>query len=115
MILVTYTQHNLSTNKKEMDYVNLKDLDAVVNWIWELGDKVMFKLIHNTVYLTQSGWKNLEVSTPNLIQVKNTSTNMYYTVQKVVSNEGILFEHIQHCSEQLIQPMALKRLEMKLK
>jgi len=115
MVLVTYTKHNLFTNKKEMDYVSLNNLNEFINWLRELGDDVMFKLIKKNRVLTQTGWKPIEVSIPNLIQVKDSGTNMYYTIDKVVSDDGIIFEHINHCSEELVRYIALKRVEINSK
>lgn len=108
MILVTFTRQALPDGKPVLDFVHLGSVEELPSWIQGLGTKMTFSLVKKKRRLTQEGWEKNTVLAANLIQVVDEAQNMLINVKKIVSGSGILFEDVKHCSEQIVDLMALK-------
>lgn len=115
MIIITFIKHNLNTDKKELDYTQLESIEDLLPWLKSIGGEIIYILTKNKKILTPSGWKKAYTPTANLLEVFNINQKILFRIQKVVSNEGILFEDIKHCSEQLVDYIALKCVKTKKK
>lgn len=111
MILITFIKHNLNTDKKELDYKQFKTIEELHSWLSCIGETLIYSLTKNNRVLTPSGSKKAHSSEVNLLEVMNKEENILFKVQKVVSNDGILFESIKHCSAELFDYIALKRVK----
>jgi hypothetical protein len=108
MILITYTRHTLADDKKQMDYVKLAALDEVWDWILSLGGRLSFSLTKKKRTLTQSGWEKFEVNPPDVFTIFLDDPRTVITLYRIVSEDGILFENIKHCSGTIVDLVASK-------
>lgn len=109
MILIAYTRRKEGTSKSKMDYTSVPDMDAFVDWFFKLGDKPHLNLPTQDTVLTEQGWiPNVVKPAICVMENKDTTHNMVISIKKIVSDEGILFEDIKHCSMRIVDYMALK-------
>jgi hypothetical protein len=108
MIVVTFTRQSLTEGKPVLDFVHLDTVDELPSWLQGMGTKLVFSLVKKKRRLTQDGWEKNTVLAANLIQTVDEAQNMLVNIKKIVSGDGILFEDVKHCSEQIVDLMALK-------
>jgi hypothetical protein len=108
MILVTFTRQALPDGKPVLDFVHLDTIDELPSWLQGMGTRLTFSLVKKKRRLTQEGWEKNTVLAANLIQIIDDGSQMLVNVKKIVSGSGILFEDVKHCSEQIVDLMALK-------
>jgi hypothetical protein len=108
MILITYTRLELATSKKQLDFVKLDSLDDIWGWLDGLGGQLVFQLTNKKKVLTPQGFKKCPVPVPNVIQIISEDENTLFNVEKIICERGILFSSITHCSEELVDYIALK-------
>jgi hypothetical protein len=107
MIVITFIAHDLAADKRWLDYIQLESLDELVGWLQGMGS-LTFNLNKKKRILTAAGWEKCPAPVPNLIQIKSNDGNMLFKLEKIVSNEGILYEDVKHCSERIVDLVALK-------
>ena len=108
MILITYTRLDITTSKKQLDYVKLEALEDVWGWLEGLNGQIVFSLNKKKRVLTPSGFRKSPVVVPNLLQVVSHDENTLFNVLKIVSDEGVLFDYILHSSEKIVDLVAAK-------
>lgn len=108
MILVLFRVHDLATDKTHLDFIQLDHPQDVLGWLSGLGDQVVFNLIKKNKVLTAAGWEKTSVPVPNLIQVISRDEKTLFKVEKIISDKGILYSDISHCSELIVDLMASK-------
>ena len=92
-----------------LDYISVDDITSFIEWFFTQGDKFNINLVQQEKILTYSGWIPRPVYPPvNILQAIDETLNTVTTIQKINSDEGILFEYIKHCSTQIVAQMALK-------
>lgn len=106
MILVTYTKE--SDAGKAADYKWFDSVEDFVGWFRMQGDNMTFSLVKKNRSFTQDGWVKKDVSTINSMSNLNRDTKTFLKVSKIITDKGILFEDIRHCSEEIVDCMALK-------
>ena len=111
MIVVTYIRSITATQKRELDYISVDNIESFIEWFFNQGSRFNINLVDTDKILTSTGWiPNPQPSIPvaNILQALDDTLDMVITVQKIVSDDGILFEYIKHCSQQIVRHMALK-------
>jgi hypothetical protein len=108
MIIIYYTRQILPSGSKQPDFAKVNTVEEFVDWFSSLGDRIMFNLVKKNRSLTPEGWEKSLAHSANVMQAYNTDQKMALTINKIVSDEGILFEDIKYCSEQIVDQMALK-------
>jgi hypothetical protein len=108
MILVTFTRQSIGSAHKQMDYGWFDNVESIIEWFNNQGDKPEYNLIKKNRSLTQYGWIDGTQLPAQVLRTTNTAIKIITQVDEIVSDEGILFSDIQHCSEQIIDCMALK-------
>ena len=109
MLLVTYIIQNIITGTSQMDYSTFETWGELYRWLTGYDGELIFSLNKQNYTLTSEGWEKMNVSPANLIQVRvDSPEKMFITVDKIVSDDGIIFENIKHCSETIIDLMSLK-------
>lgn len=108
MILITYTEYNLETQTKQLDYVQLKTLNDIWDWLKKFDGEINFILNRKKRTLTPKGWVPLTQNISNIIQIITNNGKMVVNIDKIISNYGIIFESINHCSQHFSLLIALK-------
>jgi hypothetical protein len=108
MILVTYKQHFKGGSKPRLDYKQFETVQAFVDWFHSQGSRLYYRLIKKNRTLSPEGWDKKRPHDIVFLQAKDDTLNMLTTIDKVVSNEGILFEDVKHCSDVIVDCIALK-------
>jgi hypothetical protein len=108
MIYTYYTRQFLDTNIKQPDFVILNTVDEFIEWLLKQGDRITFNLVSKNRILTHEGWKKQVVPSAHLIQAYDSTQKIFITINRIVSDEGVLFDNIKHCSKVIIDEMALK-------
>lgn len=108
MILIVFTRATPPDYRKQLDYARLDTLDEFWEWLNRQGEKLTYSLNKKKRTLTPSGWDKSGANPANLIQVIQGDPRMVTTIERIVSEDGILFENIKHCSESLVSLIALK-------
>ena len=109
MIFAAFTRQPIEgTSKKQADYQKFTDVDAFVDWFRAQGDKLVYSLSKKNRSLTQNGWVRRDSSPAQILQAIDSSLKMVTTIDRIVSDEGILFDNVIHCSEELVSCIASK-------
>ena len=108
MILATFTRQSLDSNHKQADYQWFDNLNSFVDWYKNQGDKLVYSLRAGKKSLTQNGFVTFIESPASILQVTDTTLRIHTEVEKLISDEGLIFNNIQHSSQQLVNCMLLK-------
>ena len=108
MIFAIFTRQTLEGGKKQADYNQFTSVEEFVDWFQNQGDRLLFSLSKRNRSFTQNGWVRKEGSPAQILQAIDSSLKMVTTIDRITSNEGILFESIKHTAESIVDCMALK-------
>jgi hypothetical protein len=106
MILIVFTVHDLGTDKKHLDFIQLDHPQDFLGWLSGLGSQIVLNLTKKNRVFTAAGWEKTSIPVPNLIQVISDNEKVLFKVDSVRSDKGILFEDVKHCSEQFVDLVA---------
>lgn len=107
MILVTFTRKFVEQPQQQAEYKWFESVELFVDWLQQQGT-LAFSLSKGTRSFTQHGWVKRIQSPAQTMQAMDTTLKMVIKVNKIIADEGILFEDVKHCSEQIVDCMALK-------
>lgn len=107
MILVTFTRQFLDSDKPQAEYKWFETVEQFIDWLKQQGDLV-YSLTKGSRSFTQHGWVKKIESPAQVLQATDTSLKMVVKVNKVIADDGILFEDVKHCSGLIVDWMALK-------
>jgi hypothetical protein len=108
MIFAVFTRQPVGGGVKQADYKQFTSIEEFVDWYQKQGDRLLFNLSKRNRSFTQNGWVKQISSPAQILQAIDTGLKMVTNVIKVVSDDGIIFEYINHSSEALVDCMALK-------
>ena len=108
MIFAVFTRRPIGEGTKQADYKQFASIEEFVDWFQNQGDRLLFSLSKRNRSFTQNGWVRKESSPAQILEAIDTSLKMVTNVQKVVSDDGILFDNVIHCSEELVSCIASK-------
>ena len=109
MIFVTYILHSKLFDRKVHDYATFESISEFLNWFESQGDELYFSLTSGKESLTESGWVKQIESPAQILRVVDTKRKTVTRINTVISDDGILFDDIRHCSKSFVRQMALKR------
>jgi hypothetical protein len=110
MIFAIFTRQPIDGGKKQADYKQFTSVEEFVDWYQKQGDKLLFSLGYKKRILTESGWIKLDVPAANFMQAIDTKYKIVVDIKRVVRDDGILFDDVTHCSEELVSCIASKRV-----
>jgi hypothetical protein len=108
VIVIYYIRESVLDNTRKMDYTSVNTVEEFVDWFFKLGDRVTFSLIKKNRSLTPEGWEKSPVYSANVLSAYDSHHQIAIKIIRIVSDEGILFEDIKHCSEMIVDQIALK-------
>lgn len=111
LMIIIYYIRTAPDNTKKMDYLWLDTIEEFVDWFFSQGDQVTFSLNKKNRSLTQEGWEMSPVYAANVLTAYDSASQIAVKIIKIVSDEGILFEDIIHCSEMIVDQIALKYVD----
>lgn len=111
MIIIYYIRESVPDNTKQMDYLWMNTIEEFVDWFFSQGDQVTFSLNKKNRSLTPNGWEESPAYAANVLTAYDSASQIAVKIHKIVSDEGILFEDVIHCSEQIVNQIALKYVD----
>lgn len=108
MILVTFTRRYISSSAPSYDYQRFETIEEFIDWYKEQGDAFNFTLPQRGRSLTQYGWLPMPASPVPVMETIDYRRRVATKIDRVICDEGILFEYIKHCSDSIVDCMALK-------
>lgn len=102
MILVTFTRKFVDSLKSQAEYKWFENIELFVDWLQRQGT-LAYSLTKGSRSLTQHGWVKRTESPAQILQAMDTNLKMVLNVNKIISDEGILFDSLLHNSDEIVR------------